>query len=81
MNKICVDQLNIKKPQLENINTVIARTLSSLFFPVVSRNSGAIHSIEQNGLNYGRDFVETVFFDNRYKLASLKCAPHCEANY
>lgn len=78
MNKVCVDQLNIKKPQLEHINKEIARSLASFFFPSVPHNSTAVHSIEQNGIHYGRDLTEEVFFDNRYKLATFKCAPFCE---
>lgn len=54
MNKICVDQLNVKKPQLENINKVISRTIASAFFPMVPKNVTSVYSIEQNGLNYGR---------------------------
>lgn len=66
MNKVCTDQLNIKKPQLENINKVISRTLASVFFPAISNKSNYLHSIEQNSLNYGRELIEEVFFDNRY---------------
>jgi tubulin delta len=60
---------------------VISRTLASFYFPVVSKSSSALHSVEQNGLNYGRELIEEVFFDNRYKLASIRCAPHCESAY
>jgi tubulin delta len=81
MNKVCTDQLNVKKPQLENINRVISRTIASLFFPVINKNTSTLHSLEQNGLNYGRELIEEVFFDNRFKLASIRCAPQCEANY
>lgn len=81
MNKICIEQLNNKKPQLENINKVISRTLASVFFPAVSKNSSSLHSIEQNALHYGRELAEELFFDNRYKLASIRCAPHCEAGF
>ena len=66
MNKICTDQLNLKKPQLDNINQEIARTLASFFFPVVPHTAHSLHSLEQNALNYGRELVEEIFFDNRY---------------
>lgn len=45
MNKVCIDQLNIKKPQLEHINQEIARSLASFFFPSVPHNCNAVHSI------------------------------------
>jgi hypothetical protein len=71
MNKVCIDQLNIKKPQLDNINREIARTLASLFFPAISHSSGPLHSLEQNGMNYARELTEEVFFDNRYLCIKL----------
>jgi hypothetical protein len=33
---------------------------------MVPRNVTSLYSIEQNGLNYGREFLENLFFDNRY---------------
>lgn len=81
MNKICTDQLNIKKPQLQNINKQIARCLASFFFPAVPHHSTPLVSIQQNGMNYGRELVEQIFYDNRYKLGGLKCAPYCQTNY
>ena len=65
MNKVCTSQLNIKKPQLDNINQEIARVLASFFFPAIPHSASQLHSIEQNALHYGRELTEHVFFDNR----------------
>lgn len=45
MNKVCIDQLNLKKPQLENINQEIARILASFFFPAIPHGSSSLHSL------------------------------------
>lgn len=54
MNRVCIDQLNVKKPQLEQINREIARTLAAFFFPAVPHMLNSLHSINQNALHYSR---------------------------
>lgn len=65
MNKVCVQQLGIKKPQLEHINEVIARSLGALMFPVVPSTVNSLHSIHQNHFKYAEDLIGEVFYDSR----------------
>ena len=65
MNKVCVQGLGIKKPQLEHINEVIARSLAALMFPVIPSNVSSLHSIHQNHFKYAEDLIAEVFFDAR----------------
>ena len=65
---------------MEDINEVIGRNLASTFFPVINKNTQKVFSIEQNEFNYGVDLMETIFSDNRYKLASIKTSPNGPKN-
>lgn len=37
--------------------------------------------MEQNALDYSSDFISNLFWDSRYKLCSIKTAPHGPKNY
>ena len=39
INSICTKNLKIQKTSLENINEVIGRNLSSVFFPAIDKNA------------------------------------------
>jgi hypothetical protein len=54
--------------------------MASIFFPVINKETSKIYSIEQNAFNYGIDLIENIFFDNKYKLCSIKTAPHGPKN-
>jgi hypothetical protein len=54
--------------------------LASVFFPAINKNTQKVFSIEQNEFNYGVDLMETIFSDNRYKLASIKTSPNGPKN-
>jgi hypothetical protein len=54
--------------------------LASVFFPAINKNTQKVFSLEQNEFNYGVDLMETIFSDNRYKLASIKTSPNGPKN-
>jgi hypothetical protein len=54
--------------------------LASVFFPAINKNTQKVFSIEQNEFNYGVDLMDTIFSDNRYKLASIKTSPNGPKN-
>lgn len=54
MNDVCIKQMNVKKPQLEEMNRVIARSLASMMFPVVRRDVSSLHSLEENSFNFAK---------------------------
>jgi hypothetical protein len=51
-----------------------------VYFPAVHKNTDRIYSIEQNGIDYGNDLIQHLFYDPRYKLCSIKSAPHSPKN-
>lgn len=57
MNLICTKDLKIAKPSLGDINEIIGRNLASVYFPVIHKDTPKIFSVEQNGFNYGTDFI------------------------
>ncbi len=54
--------------------------MASVFFPAINKNTQKVFSIEQNEFNYGVDLMDTIFSDNRYKLASIKTSPNGPKN-
>lgn len=48
ISNICTKINNQQKTSLDDINEIIGRNLSSIFFPAIHRNTSKIYSIEQN---------------------------------
>lgn len=81
LNIVCKELLRIKKPTLNDMNTVVATMLSSFLYPVLSDKKKEYYSVLQNSLNVSDLINEQLVTNPLYKLLCIKNLPQMPASY